>query len=106
MLAAVGIILPAESHVLLIEGQQAVIGNGHAMGIATEIAQHLQGTAESGLSVDHPVVAVQAANQLRELPGVGESGGRAGTLELLAAVEAFQASQELAAKDATQDFYG
>src|SRR5215469_11509785 len=35
LLAAAGIILPAESDVFLIEGQQAVIGNGHAMGVAT-----------------------------------------------------------------------
>ena len=80
LLAAAGVILPAESHVLLLEGQQAMIGNSHAMGVATEIVQHLQGTAESGLGIDHPVVAVEAADQLRELPGVGESGGRAGTL--------------------------
>jgi len=35
LLAAAGIILPAESDAFLIEGQQAVIGNGHPMGIAT-----------------------------------------------------------------------
>src|SRR5437870_1323371 len=55
-LATVGVILPPESHALLFEGQQAMIGNGHAMGVAPEIAQHLQGTTESGLSIDHPVV--------------------------------------------------
>jgi hypothetical protein len=35
MSASAGIILPTESHALLIEGQQAVIGNGYAMGLAT-----------------------------------------------------------------------
>jgi len=35
LLAPAGIILPAESDAFLIEGQQAVIGNGHAMGVAT-----------------------------------------------------------------------
>jgi len=79
-LATVGVVLPAESHALLLEGQQAMIGNGHAMGVATEVAQHLHGTAESGLGINHPVVAVEAAEQLRELPGVGESDSRAGTL--------------------------
>src|SRR5206468_8880745 len=79
-LATVGVILPAESHALLLEGQQAMIGKGHAVGIATEVAQHLHRTAESGLGIDHPVVAVEAADQLRELPGVGESDSRACTL--------------------------
>jgi hypothetical protein len=55
------------------KGQQAMIGNGHAMGVATQIAQHLRGAAESGLSIDHPVVAVQAADEFCELLAVGES---------------------------------
>src|SRR6516162_5856029 len=58
------------------------------MGVATKIAQHLHGATESGLSIDHPVVAVQAADELRELPRICKSRSRARTLELLAAVEA------------------
>ena len=54
-----------------------MIGNGHAVGVATEIAQHLQGTTEGGLGIDHPVVAMQAADQARELPGIGEGSNRA-----------------------------
>jgi hypothetical protein len=50
------------------------------MGVATEIAQHLQGTAERGFGINHPVVAMETADELRELPGVGESGRRACTL--------------------------
>jgi hypothetical protein len=76
------------------------------MGVATEVAQHWHGTAESGLGINHPVVAVEAVEQLRELSGVGESDRRACTLEFLATVEALQASQELATKDTTQDSDG
>ena len=83
-----------------------MIGNGHAMGVATEIAQHLHGTAESGLGIDHPVMAMQAAEEFCELLRIGESSSRAGAPQLLAAVEAFQAGEELAAKDTTQDFDG
>ena len=67
LLAAVGVILPAEGDALLVEGQQAMIGNGHAMGVAAEIAQHLHGAAEGGLGIDDPVVAVQAAEEFCEL---------------------------------------
>src|SRR5579859_4236161 len=35
LLAPAGIILPAEGDAFLIEGQQAVIGDGHAMGVTT-----------------------------------------------------------------------
>ena len=79
LLATVGVILPAESDALLVEGQQAMIGNGHAMGVAAEIAQHLHGTAEGGLGIDHPVVAMQTAEEFCELLSVGESSSRAGT---------------------------
>jgi len=36
-LATVGVILPAESHALLLEGQQAMIRNGHAICTLREI---------------------------------------------------------------------
>ena len=69
LLAAVGVILPAEGDALSFKGQQSMIGNGHAMGVATEIAQHLQGAAEGGLGVDHPVVAMETTEQFCELLG-------------------------------------
>jgi len=50
LLAAVGVILPAKGNALLVEGQQTMIGDGHAMGVAAEIAQHLHGSAEGGLA--------------------------------------------------------
>ena len=41
LLAAMGIILPAKADALSVEGQQAVIGNGHAMGVAAQVAEHM-----------------------------------------------------------------
>src|ERR1700739_1166724 len=83
LLATVGIVLPAESDVLSIECQQSMIGNGHAMGVAAQIAQHLHRAAKSRFGVDHPVLTVQGANQLSKLPELGECGGWAGTTEFL-----------------------
>ena len=101
--AAVGVILPAKGDALLVEGQQAMIGDRHAMGVATEIAQHLQGTTEGGLGIDDPVVTVQAADEFGELLWIGQSGGGTSAAELVAAVQTFEASQELAAKDAAEN---
>jgi len=106
LFAAVGVILPTKSDALLVEGQQAMIGNGHAMGVATEIAQHLHGTTEGLLGIDDPVVTVQAAEEFCELLRIGESGCRTGAAKLVAPVKTFQASEELAAKDAAEDLYG
>ncbi len=50
------------------------------MGVTPKIAQHLKGTTKGGLGIDHPVVTVQAADQLSELCRVGQSRGGAGAL--------------------------
>ena len=103
LLAAVGVILPAKGDALLVEGQQAMIGNGHAMGVAAEIAQHLHGSAEGGLSIDDPVMSVLAADEFSELLRIRQGGGGTVATQLVAAVQTFEAGEELATKDAAED---
>jgi hypothetical protein len=50
-------------------------------------------------------MSVQTAHEFGELLGIGESGCRTGAAKLIAAVKTFQAGEELAAKDAAEDFY-
>jgi len=45
----------------MFEGQETVIGDGDAMGVAGEIAEHRMGTAEGWLGVDDPVLTEQGA---------------------------------------------
>src|ERR1019366_5593680 len=52
--AAVGIILPAEADLLSVEADEAVVGDGDAMGVAAEVAQHMFRTAEGRSYVDDP----------------------------------------------------
>jgi hypothetical protein len=56
LLIAVGIVLPAEGDLILLEGHKTVVGDGHAMGIAGKITQHMMGAAEGGLGIDDPVL--------------------------------------------------
>ena len=56
LLISVGIILPAESNLAMFESHEAVVGDGYAMGIAGEIAEHMVGTTEGRLGVDDPVL--------------------------------------------------
>lgn len=56
LLVAVGIVSPSEGHVVTIEGKQTLIADGHAVGIAAEIAQHVSGSTESRLGIDHPMM--------------------------------------------------
>jgi len=50
------IVLPSESDVLPIKGQQPVIGDGDPMGVSAEIAEHLQRAAEGGFGINYPVL--------------------------------------------------
>jgi hypothetical protein len=57
LLIMVRIILPAEGDLIMLEGHKAVVGDGNAMGIASQITQHMMGTAEGGLGIDDPVLS-------------------------------------------------
>ena len=85
LLITVGIILPAESNLIMLESHEAVVGDGHAMGVAGEIAEHMMRTAEGGLGVDHPVLTEQGTQERAEGLLVGErlKGSGEGELVLL-----------------------
>src|SRR5215510_2927198 len=105
LFATSGVVLPSEGNALSIECQQSMIGNGHAMGVAAQIAQNLPGSTKGLLGIDDPVLAMQAANQLCELARIGQRGGWSGAVKFLVAVEAFQTGQKFPEKDATEDLH-
>jgi hypothetical protein len=63
LLIPVGIILPAKGNPVPVEGYEAVVGDGHAMGVAGEITQHMVGAAERWLGIDHPVLTEQGTQE-------------------------------------------
>ena len=71
-------ITPAKSDLAIGEGDQAMVGDGHAMGVAAQILQHIFGATEGTFQVDHPVlsVAVAAARQRRSWVAQEASGLR------------------------------
>ena len=54
LLSTVGIIFPSESNLVMLESHEAVVDDGHTMGVAGEIAEHMMGTAEGWLGIDDP----------------------------------------------------
>src|SRR5580692_10045386 len=89
LLIPVGIILPTESDLVMLESHEAVVGDGYAMGIAGEIAEHVMGTAEGGLGVDDPVLTEQGAQEGAEGLFVGQGLERSGEGELVLLESAF-----------------
>jgi len=48
-LAVVAVVLPSEADLAVVEPDQAAVGDGDAMGVATEIAEHLFGPGKRRL---------------------------------------------------------
>jgi hypothetical protein len=61
LLAAMGIVSPAEGDAIVLESHEAMVGDGDAMGVEGQIVENMFGAAEGCLGVDDPVL-------LRELP--------------------------------------
>lgn len=85
LLIPVGIILPTESNLVMLESHEAVVGDGYAMGIAGKIAEHMMGTAERRLGVDNPVLTEQRTQERAEglFVGQGLKSSSKGELALL-----------------------
>jgi len=52
-------IAPVKSDLAINKRNQAMVGDGHAMGVATQVSQHVFGATEGTFQVDHPVLAVE-----------------------------------------------
>ncbi len=68
LLISVGIILPAESNLVMLESHEAVVGDGHAMVVAGEIAEHrAQGQLTKGASFPSPVNSLTGRRLVRKM---------------------------------------
>ena len=89
---------PAEGNLPLRKRDEAVVGNGDAMGIATQILQHILGAAEWWFCVNHPVFSEEQSRPSSESFGLGE-GSQVSVEAQSAALEGLlQTSNELTAK--------
>ena len=103
---AVTVILPAEKDAAVLDLEQAMIGDGNAVGVAAEIVDDLGGAAEGLLGVDDPAWAAGGLQPAAEGFGVGEPGEIAeeGKLSLLESVE--QGVTEEMSEAGAEDFDG
>ena len=66
------VVLPLEGDALLVEGDQAAVGDGNAVGVTRQIGQHRLGPAERALGVDDPLGLAQRREISREGLRIGE----------------------------------
>ncbi len=67
------VVLEAEGDATVIEADQPAVGDGDAVGIASEIGEHRLGPRKRGLAVDKPVLLPQR----REIGGKGRPAAQA-----------------------------
>ena len=103
---AVGVVLPVKGHALAIEGEQAVIADRDAMGVAPEIAQDGGRPTEGRLGVDDPVGLEERVDEGVPLRRVAQVLAAAGEVEFVPVVRASERLDKLPAKDATEDLHG
>ena len=66
-----GRVSPAEGHLPLSECEKSAVGDADAMGVCTEVAEHLLRSAEGWLGVDDPVVTIETSKPHSEAAGLG-----------------------------------
>ena len=67
-------VAPAKGDLAIGERDQAVVGDGDAMGVAAQILEHVLGASEGRLAVDHPVLSVEWPQLGSEDLGLSQGG--------------------------------
>ena len=67
------VVLPLEGNAI-VDGDEAAVRDGNAVGVARHVAQHLLGTTKRLLGVDDPIDMAQGRQIRGERVGVGEGG--------------------------------
>src|SRR6266853_5754996 len=83
-----------------------MVGDGHAMGVAAEILQHIWGATEGTFQVDDPVLSKQWPEPSSEDLGLGEELQVFGEAELPTLEGLPEGRDELATKDLTRYRFG
>ncbi len=102
LLIVVGGVAPAEGDLAVRQCDQAMVGDGDAVGIAAEILQDVIGSAEGWFGVDDPIFAEQRTQPGSEELGMGEGCEFSGKGQLTVLEGRLQAGDELATKHAPQ----
>ena len=97
-----GIIFPAEGNLIVGEGDEAMVGDGDAMGVAGEIAEEMMGTAEGWFGIDDPWLTEQGAQESAEGFLVFQRTKRTGEDQLALLKSSLESGDELATEDTTE----
>ena len=91
---------------LIGEGDQSVVGDGYAMGVTAQIAEHVLWSSERSFRIDHPVLSKEWSQPGEEGFRLSEGLQVSMKVELAVLEGALECRNELAAKNATEHLNG
>jgi hypothetical protein len=98
-LISMRVILPAESDLVVVEGDETVVADGNAMGVGGEINQYVVWPTKRRLGVDDPLLAKKGPQECVKGLFLFEGLESSVEGELTLAKSLFQAGDEFAAED-------
>jgi len=105
LLVVIRIILPTESDFRFGDGDNPMVGNSNAMGIASQVLQDMVWPAKGWFRIHDPILPKQGAQESAEVGLVRQRYTLSEESELLGVESAPQASAELAAEDAAEHLH-
>ena len=100
------VVAPAEADLTVLDGEEAVVGDGDAVGVLAEVVEDLVGAGEGGLGVDDPLGLAEGLEVAAKGGGVIESGEGVAELEPAGLEGLLEQFEEEAAEQAGQDANG
>jgi hypothetical protein len=95
-------VAPTKGNLLVGQGDESVVGDGDAMGVAAQILEHILGATEGWLGVDHPMLSEKWTQPRSEDFGLSEECQIPRKAELTVLEGGLETGDELAAKNPTK----
>ena len=106
LLVLVSGVSPTKGDLVLLEGDEAVIGDGDAMRVAAQVMEDMLGSTEGRLAVDDPIVVEQLPEKGGESLGWSKKLQATVEGELFPGKGALESGDELAPEDTTEHLNG
>jgi len=92
------VVLPAEGDSIVVEGDEAMVGDGNAVSVASQVVEDMFCPAEGRLGVDDPLLTEELMDETVEAIGLSEADDRAMELELVLVKDLLSPSANLRRK--------
>jgi hypothetical protein len=102
LLIVVSRVPPTKGNLAVDQRDQSMVGDGHAMGVAAQVLEHIVGAAEGWFGVNDPVFSEQWPEPGSEDFGLREQSQIAGKLQLAMLKGRLESGDELAAKHTSE----